>query len=157
VSDIRTILHPTDFSPLAAAALPVACSLARDLGARLILLHAKEPPEVVLAELESLPPEPPDVLEALKRRLNDMELPVPGLRVDRLVVEGPAAGVIITTARQTAADLVVMGTHGRRGLARLLMGSVAEEVVRMAPCPVLTVRAPMPETAPGGTIGPPGS
>jgi nucleotide-binding universal stress UspA family protein len=60
------------------------------------------------------------------------------------VVEGPAAGVILATARETAADMIVIGTQGRRGLARLLMVSVAEEVVRKAPCPVLTVRAPLP-------------
>jgi nucleotide-binding universal stress UspA family protein len=61
--------------------------------------------------------------------------------------------VILHFAREVPADLVVMGTHGRTGLGRVLMGSVAEQVVRKAPCPVLTVTAPFPAAAPGVTAG----
>jgi len=59
-------------------------------------------------------------------------------------VEGDVATEILRLAQETGSDLIVMGTHGRTGLARLLMGSVAEQVVRKAPCPVLTVKTPFP-------------
>jgi nucleotide-binding universal stress UspA family protein len=68
----------------------------------------------------------------------------PKVRVRYLLVEGNPAAEILSAAREGNCDLIVMGTHGRTGLNRLLMGSVAEEVVRKAPCPVLTVRADVP-------------
>ena len=71
--------------------------------------------------------------------------------MDTRVHEGDPATQIVRVAQETRCDLIVLGTHGRTGLGRLLMGSVAEQVLRKAPCPVLTVKTPFPETssAPG--------
>jgi nucleotide-binding universal stress UspA family protein len=139
---IRTILHPTDFSPLARHAFDVACALAKDYGARLVLLHVHEPP-VPMGEL--VPPEPPSVREGLLRELEDFK-PAPGVNVEYRVEIAPVAEGILTAAAETQCDLIVLGTHGRGGLGRMLLGSVAESVLRKAPCMVLTVKG----QAPGG-------
>jgi len=140
---IRTILHPTDFSPQSAHAYQLACALARDYGARLVLLHV-HPPEIVYAEGYVLSPDPEVVLRELRQELDRLPPPGPGVRVDRAIKEGDPVLEILGTARETGCDLIVMGTHGRTGVGRLLMGSVAEAVLRKAPCPVLTVKAPVP-------------
>jgi len=74
--------------------------------------------------------------------------PHANVRMERRLEQGDATTEILRVAREESADLIVMGTHGRTGLGRLLMGSVAEQVMRRAPCPVLTVKSPVPETAP---------
>jgi nucleotide-binding universal stress UspA family protein len=132
---IGTILHPTDFSERANYAFRLACSLARDRAARLIILHIVP---VSLAE------EKRSFGEELAEELNRMEMPDPKVRVERLLEEGDPVTEILRLAREMGCDLIVMGTHGRTGLGRLLMGSVAEQVVRGASCPVLTVKAPFP-------------
>jgi nucleotide-binding universal stress UspA family protein len=141
---IRTILHPTDFSPQSACGYQMACALARDYGARLVLLHV-HPPELIYGEGYVLPPDPAAVLKELRQELDGLSAPEPGIRVDRAVKEGDPVMEILATARETGCDLIVMGTHGRTGVGRLLMGSVAEAVLRKAPCPVLTVKAPLPQ------------
>jgi nucleotide-binding universal stress UspA family protein len=146
---IRTILHPTDFSPQSGAAFQVACALARDYGARLILLHVK-PPEIIYGEGYVLPPDPEVVRKELQAQLDRLQPPGPGLRVERLLREGDAAWGILDAAEDVHPDLIVMGTHGRTRVGRLLMGSVAETVLRKAPCPVLTVKNPLPQ-APAAT------
>jgi nucleotide-binding universal stress UspA family protein len=139
---IRTILHPTDFSARSADAFQLACSLARDYGARLIVLHVKSP-VFVYGEAPAMLPEPPDVLQKLREQLAQIQPPDAGVSVQHLLKEGEAATTILHAAQEAQADLVVMGTHGRTGFSRLLMGSVAEEVVRKASCPVLTVKTPL--------------
>jgi nucleotide-binding universal stress UspA family protein len=134
-----TILCPTDFSAPSQEAFRIACSLARDYGAKLILLHVKsrEPnPSGVM----TMPPEPPDVYEERQRQLNAIQAAVPGIQLERQLVIGNEVEDILRTAADKKCDLIVMGTHGRTGLRRLLMGSVAEKVLREAPCAVLTVR-----------------
>jgi nucleotide-binding universal stress UspA family protein len=143
---IHTILHPTDFSPASGAAFQVACALARDYAARLVLLHVK-PPEIMYGEGCVLPPDPEVVRTELQGQLDRLRPPDPVVRVERLLKEGDAPREILQAAKEIAADLIVLGTHGRTGVARLLMGSVAEAVVRKAPCPVLAVKAPLPKTA----------
>jgi nucleotide-binding universal stress UspA family protein len=143
---IRTILHPTDFSPQAGYAFQVACALARDYTARLIVLHVK-PPDVVYGEGYIIPPDPAPVRKDLLAQLDRLQPPGPDIRVDRALADGDPVQEILHTARETHADLIVMGTHGRTGMGRILMGSVAEGVLRKAPCPVLTVKVP-PPTAP---------
>lgn len=133
---IRTILHPTDFSSLADRAFAVACSLAQDYKARLILLHVHAP-AVQLGEL--VPTEAPDIREYLLRELHSLGTP-PDIAVDYRLEVGPAAEGILCAAAETNCDLIVIGTHGRGGLGRMLLGSVAEAVLRKAPCMVLTVR-----------------
>jgi nucleotide-binding universal stress UspA family protein len=144
---IGTILHPTDFSRNSESAFHMACALARDYGARLVLLHVKPLLTVAYGEFGALPPEASDHLEELKERLARLQPADAGIPVDRYVVEGEIAWEILRLAGELKVDLIVMGTHGRSGLGRLLMGSVAELVVRKASCPVLTVKNPVPEEA----------
>ena len=80
----------------------------------------------------------------VKAGLSGLHLPDPGMEVEYRVAEGEPAAEVIRQARLLGANLIVMGTHGRTGLGRLLMGSVAEAVLRRAPCPVLTLKAPFP-------------
>ena len=133
------ILFPTDYSDSSAAALPFAVSLARSQGGRLVVLHVKAPASPYLESGAS--PEV-DVAQAEFHRL--LEASVNGeacLTVDRRVVTGDPATAIIDVAATDQVDGIVMGTTGRTGLRRLLLGSVAEEVVRRASCPVVTIRA----------------
>jgi nucleotide-binding universal stress UspA family protein len=145
---LKTILHPTDFSPQSEHAFHLACSVARDHGGRLILLHVAPSPEVIMGEFGMAPPATNDD-EVLHRRLNQIQLAGPTIPVDRKVVHGDPADQILAVARASKCDLIVMGTHGRTGLGRLLMGSVAEQVMRKAPCPVLTVKSPLAEPPAG--------
>ena len=144
---IGTILHPTDFSRNSESAFHMACALARDYNARLVLLHIKPLPTVAYGEFGALPPEATDHMEELKERLARVQPDDARIPVDRYVVEGEIAWEILRMAGELKCDLIVMGTHGRGGLGRLLMGSVAELVVRKAGCPVLTVKNPVPEEA----------
>jgi len=144
---IHTILHPTDFSDRSEFAFRLACALARDYGARLVLLHVAPLPVVVYGE-GIVPPPPDDFLERLEEKLHRLQVPDPRIHVEYRLKEGDPVTEILGTAQDIHPDLIVMGTHGRTGLGRLLMGSVAEQVVRQAVCPVVTVRAPFPETVP---------
>ncbi len=142
---IRTILHATDFSAPAEDAFDLACSLARDYGARLIVLHVK-PPDVVLDGPYQPPIDSVAIRKALTDRLHHLQPPRGcSIAVDYRLEEGDAATEIVDAAKESKSDLVVMGTHGRTGLRRMLMGSVAEAVLRKAPCPVLTVKLPILE------------
>ncbi len=138
------ILHPTDFSERSEDAFQAACSLAGDHGAHLVVLYVQRPDVVGSAECTAYVPDPirtpADVKEMLSQR-HDID---PGLDVEYRVVEGDPAAQIVYAAKELNASLIVMGTHGRTGLGRLLMGSVAETVSRQAPCPVLTLKAPFP-------------
>lgn len=147
----RTILHPTDFSPGSAAAFAAACDLARNYDARLVVLHAFGPVVPVGAEGVILSPDL-DELRAIARAELDAVRPAnPTVRVERVVREGPSTQVVLEAAKEFGADLIVMGTHGRTGVRRLVLGSVTEEVLRQARCPVLTVKAPVPATRPATT------
>lgn len=143
MAPIRTVLHPTDFSQLSEPAFRMACALARDYDARLILLHVGSAP--IFSYIGGfLPAQEEDLRVELKKKLMTMRPEDPDLRVDHvLVMSEDAAGAILETARTEHADLIVLGTHGWSGVSRLLMGSVAEHVVRKASCPVLTVRMPL--------------
>jgi nucleotide-binding universal stress UspA family protein len=88
--------------------------------------------------------------EPLRAKLNELARRESKVQVEDQLVEGDAAIEILRLAEDTKCDLIVMGTHGRTGLGRLLMGSVAEQVVRKARCPVLTVKTPLPNSAPSG-------
>ncbi len=138
---IRTILHPTDLSDRCAEAFRVACSLARDHAARVIVVHVPEPPAAPTG-MAPAPPLPEGHRGGMEEWLRRSHQPDPGVQVEYRVEEGDIAPGIVSAARATACDLIVMGTHGRTGLGRLLMGSVAESVLRTAPCPVVTVKTP---------------
>jgi nucleotide-binding universal stress UspA family protein len=144
---LRTILHPTDFSEHSDYAFRLACSLARDYRARLVLVHVT-PTVVVSSTLAAMPPRSPDARKALEEQLTNLRSPDPSLGVEHHLKEGDPAAEILRLAQETPVELIVMGMHGRTGLGRLLMGSVAEQVVRKAPCPVLTVKVPQRRAAP---------
>jgi len=147
---IHSILCPTDFSRPASYALPLAKALARDYGARLVLLHVIQPdPLPVMGEFGAVPPEPAPDKAALRKRLIAMVPENPASEVLAVVAEGDPATEILRAAQQHKSDLIVLGTHGRTGLGRVLMGSVAETVTRKATCPVLTLKSPIVETSVG--------
>jgi nucleotide-binding universal stress UspA family protein len=139
---IRTILHPTDFSEPSTAALQTACDLAQSYRARLIVLHVVAPPLAFYTEY-SVPPDPAEIKAEDQARLDRLSLPI-NVGCERWLKEGDPATEIVRVAQEVEADVIVMGTHGRTGLERLFLGSVAEHVVRSAPCPVLTVKAMLP-------------
>jgi nucleotide-binding universal stress UspA family protein len=139
----HTILFPTDFSERAEAAFPLACAVARDQGARLLVLYVDPPPAFhgeVVARRQ------PGYTEQLWEQLHRLHGPE-GVQIDYHLAEGKPAEEILRIAAEEKCDLIIMPTHGRTGLRRLLMGSVAEQVVREAACPVLTLSAPPPKAA----------
>lgn len=148
---ISRILVPFDFSAHSQRALDYATALAARTGAALHLLNVVEPLATASAggEIYVQLGEIMDAMVADSRRLlkdHKDGLP-PGMTITTDVTVGPAATTIVQTAADRKCDLIVMGTHGRTGLAHLFMGSVAERVTRLAPCPVLTVRPLKWETA----------
>src|SRR6516165_8047637 len=140
---IKTILHPTDFSERSDLAFDLACSLARDYGAHLIVMHVAEPPMPIYGNGLVLSP-PQSSKEPLQAKLRQLLPQDSKVQVEHRLVEGDAAIEILRVAGTAKCDLIVIGTHGRTGLGRLLMGSVAEQVLRRASCPVLTVKTPVP-------------
>jgi nucleotide-binding universal stress UspA family protein len=139
------ILVPHDFSETAQYALSFALDLAGKLGARVTVMHAYEVvpagyAEGVWATAEMLN----QVGGAARAALDGVveRSSRPGVEVGGLLRQGPAWSEINSATQQVGADLIVMGTHGRHGFARALLGSVAEKVVRTAPCPVVTLHAP---------------
>lgn len=139
---IKTILHPTDFSKPSEFALRFACALARDYQARLVLLHVVEPP-VYYGELGMSVPLPADFHGILEKRLSHLVPADSGVPVETLLIEGNAAREILRVAEKHQCSVIVLGTHGRTGLSRVLLGSVAEEVIRHSAIPVLTLKTPL--------------
>jgi nucleotide-binding universal stress UspA family protein len=143
MTTIRAILCATDLSPASEAAWDTARLLGRLLGAELTLLHVLPPPAVPLEGY--FPPEMyQELLQSASREaqagLDAWLAREPGLKARARLVEGPIGQRILDVAREEQADLVTVGSHGRTGLGRALLGSIADRVVRTAPCPVLTVR-----------------
>jgi nucleotide-binding universal stress UspA family protein len=136
---LGTILHPTDFSEHSESAFRLACALAWDYKARLVLLHVA-PVSMVAYAGGAVPPDPWLDIEEAKAKLRDLEGQAQGVRVESQVMEGDPVDMILRAAEETNSDVIVMGTHGRTALSRLLLGSVAESVLRKAPCPVLTAK-----------------
>jgi nucleotide-binding universal stress UspA family protein len=150
----KRIVVTLDGSELAERVLPHALSLARCYGSTVELVRAYSPPASVLSAsaATALPGtgplvDPGPTIEAGERDadayLDDVasQLAAEGIAVEHRRLDGPAGESIVAEARRIGADLIAMTTHGRSGLGRVVMGSVADEVVRTAPCPVLLVRA----------------
>ncbi|NOT55186.1 MAG: universal stress protein [Deltaproteobacteria bacterium] len=139
----KTLLIPTDFSACSQAAAHEALALVQTFGGRVVFLHVMEsyylyPPAYGVAP--DLTHVSPDVFEASWQEfLHDLPLGG-GLKWEKQTREGRTAEIITNVAAEIGADLIVMGTHGRTGLPHLLLGSVAEKVVRLSACSVLTVR-----------------
>ncbi len=138
---IKTILHPTDFSDGSERAWQFAEGLARDYGARLILVHSVEPP-VFSNEIAYDVAATEQYRNAAQEHIAGMVDASQSLKVETRLSDGIAAEEIVRIATEEHCDLIVIGSHGRSGLGRVLMGSVAEAVARKAPCPVLIVRIP---------------
>jgi nucleotide-binding universal stress UspA family protein len=138
---IQVILHPTDFSEPSAYAFQLACMLARDQAARLAITHVALPPEVVSGRQGAAEGQLTDYYRGLRNKLQQLRVPE-GVPVEYRLDEGDPVQEILRAAQETRCQLIVMGTHGRTGLERRLLGSVAEQVVRRAPCPVLAVKSP---------------
>ena len=147
MNEFTRILVPTDFGEAASRALNLAVDVSRKFGGSLFLVHAYEVPVALAAPYPGLPPLPAGYLDSFREAAQ--------ARLDRALAElrkefPEAVGVlrsgapweeILEVAKEKSATLIVMGTHGRRGLKHALLGSVAEKVVRLSPVPVLTVRA----------------
>jgi len=151
---IRSILLPTDFSECGNYALSYATSLARTFGSSIICLHVIETMVPTVGYSGMTEPLPiADITEQLEDSA-ERELPrlaecrcFAGLNIEELIVHGEAASEIVRVAKERKVDLVVISSHGRTGLGRMLFGSTAEAVVRHASCPVLVVKPPQEEEA----------
>jgi nucleotide-binding universal stress UspA family protein len=144
--NLKRIVTATDFSPPSQVALRYASALAKAFGAEVILCHVLESPDF----LSTLPPVaegyfPPNLAEIQEQHARtqcEQSLAQVGLVGAKLLFpQGGPAHEIVRIAAEQNADLIIVGTHGRGAVAHLLLGSVAERVVRSAPCPVLTVRS----------------
>lgn len=143
---VRLILHPTDFSRASGAAFLKAVALAKESRAQLLLVHVMLPPTPFIGD-GYVSPKTYEELEAAARRSAQRELAKVAARAQKakarvkaVLLEGVPYDRIARAARSKRADLIVMGTHGRSGLSKFFLGSVAERVIALAPCPVLTVR-----------------
>ncbi len=143
---INRILVATDFSPQSEEAVHRALELAEALHAEVTLLHAWFAPIYAMPDGSTIVPDPTSIAEMATRSHDQLEalrerLAKPGLKLSARVVEGPPAETIARVADGEHFDLLVVGTHGRTGVRRLLLGSVAEHVLRTAHTPVMTVHA----------------
>ena len=144
---IRSILLPTDFSECANYALSYAASLARSASASIICVHVIEPVVPTVGYTGMTEPLPMTDLSEQLEESAERELPkigacdeCAGLEIEEVIAHGDAAAEIVRVARERKVDLIVIASHGRTGLGRILFGSTAESVVRHAPCPVLVVK-----------------
>ena len=145
---LKKILHPTDFSESSKHAMSYAISFAQEFGATLSVLHVIE--EVSGAMYFDMLQAPPlvqlmaDIEAEAQKLLEGLISPEisQGVEVEQLIRKGVPFVEIIRCAESIEADIIVCGTHGRTGLKHALFGSVAEKVVRKAPCPVMSVRHP---------------
>jgi universal stress protein A len=142
----QRILVATDFSPASSPALKQSVKMARREGAELLIAHAYQEPGLV--ELSRAPARvyaewDQKLRGAVEKKLRPLveQARKEGVDARALLVTGFADEAIVAAAKQQGADLIVMGTHGRRGAARLFLGSVAARVISTAPCPVMTVRS----------------
>jgi nucleotide-binding universal stress UspA family protein len=134
------IVVPTDFSRASDAVLNYATTLAKDTGAKLLITHVEEPMPAYVGEGYYGMPNPPN--PEVRRMLEAVQPADPAIEYEHRLLIGNPAEEIVKLASDEQADMIVMGTHGRTGLSRLVMGSVAEEVVRRASCPVFTLKQP---------------
>ena len=142
---VKRVVVATDFSDGAERALTVAIRFAKLLGATVDIVHVYPMAAAgVLSPIPGvvpMPPPPPDVIDEIERRLDALATQVREAGVKGLTtsLEGRAAIEIVAYAHRVSTDLIVMGTHGRTGIRRVLLGSVAEQVLRQARCPLLVV------------------
>ena len=143
----KRIMCPVDFSEYSDAAVRYASTLAQESGAKLFLVHVDESQVPYDAGYAGFIPQMDP--EALKEKLAEVHPSIATVETEHFMLSGRAADALVDFANKHDIDLIVMGTHGRTGVARLLMGSIAEAVVRGAACPVLTVKLPTQVPAKG--------
>lgn len=134
----KTILHPSDFSDNARHALDIACQIARAHDAKVVVLHAFSPSVLAIGEVPPVMHEVENE-EEIERQLSQIQSSIPDVKIEYKAVNGHATETIVDAAQSMHADLIVMGTFGRTGFRRFFLGSVADHVLRRAPCPVLVV------------------
>jgi nucleotide-binding universal stress UspA family protein len=144
---IQTILHPTDFSERSDPAFLLACSLARDHGARLIVLHVIPPPVLVAGGDPVAAGIIEEFLNQQREKLGRLQAVGSIPELEHRLANGDPVEEILRVAAESNCGMIVMGTHGLTGLTRVLMGSVAEGVARESPCPVVIVKAPFSESS----------
>lgn len=142
----KRIILATDLSPASELALKEAIGLAKENGADLLIAHAYQPPSVVEGQSVSAgvyEEWDQNIRAEVKGRLQELveNAAKEGVKAEPLILTGSPYEAIAEAARGNDADLVVMGTHGRKGVSRFFLGSVAARVISTAPCPVMTVRA----------------
>jgi nucleotide-binding universal stress UspA family protein len=143
----KTILFPTDFSDASQTAFQYAVDYARLVNGRLLIAHVQEPVMPIIGgEIAFVTPLETNP-EGVKQMLQAMVPDAPNVEFAHRLLEGDPASEIVRLAKSEHADLIVLGTHGRTGIERLLLGSTAEQVLRRAPCPVLAVKEPVLEPA----------
>lgn len=140
---VKKVLYPTDFSSYSTHAYFHAVGLAETFGAELTVLFAYTPAA----------DDPPRGRDFWREQLHELRPSNKALRVSHVFVEGDAAAEIVRHADEAGSDVIVLGTHGRTGADRLLMGSVAERVMRDAPCSVLVVKLPRGRPAEPARVG----
>lgn len=150
---LENVLFATDFSPCSKAALPYATSIARRYGATILAAHIlPSKAEMVLMSPESWPPPlPPEEESRTQASIEVLENQLQGLVHEVLTPRGNAADVLARITQEREIDLLVLGTHGRTGVGKLLLGSVSEKLLRLADCPVLSI-GPHVNRPPAGTI-----
>lgn len=142
----KKILFPTDFSHAGDAALEFAESLAKEGNGRLLIVHVQEAPVAYLGDgMYYGIPEPST--EGLMKMLQAVKPADSRVPVEYRLVTGHPVESLVRLAKEEAIDLIVLGSHGRTGLSRMLIGSVAEGVVRKAKCPVLVCKQPVGKSA----------
>lgn len=146
VREIRTMLVPVDFSAGSAWAVDYAQMVAKRFGAAIHLVHVCDVPSMATASMDAYAIAYSDWSQRLgdeaERELVGIASRIQGIKTSTEILFGNPARCIVTAATTNNADLIVMGTHGHGPIAHVVMGNVAERVVRTAPCPVLTVREP---------------
>ena len=146
MAGIKKILHATDFSKASARALQEAIKLAKENSARLLVIHVIEPPpyvaggefggaEIYMKLEDATKRNAQSSMSKLMQRLKKLQI-----KAESLLLRGAAHEQIVKAAKSKKADMIVIGTHGRTGLSKLFLGSVAGKVVSLATCPVMTVR-----------------
>lgn len=143
---VRRVLHPSDFSSASAAAFKAALEMAKTNDAELMLVHVLTPVAPIVGE-GYVSPKTYEEIEQSARAHGQKQLDglidkakKAGVRATGTLLQGMPHDQVVRAAKSKHADVIVMGTHGRSGIAKLFLGSVAERVVATAPCPVLTVR-----------------
>lgn len=143
MSGIRTILFPTDFSECSCQAFDLARMVVQEHGARLVVLHVQQRLGLMVVYSDVFARLPPaEYRDWLWKILRRFQVPNAAAPVEYRLVEGDPAREILAVAAEADCDLIVMGTHGRSGLERLLLGSVSERVLRKARCPVVMMKLP---------------